>query len=196
MGNSPLWKRDNGFKKGCDVGKNDPIFANIHAVSLNIRKNIHISYHSYILPGKPKPRRLYENLYDGVGRSNVLCIMCIFHIKFSDIRDCLWGKNGMSPGFLPIPNGWIVLSCQPWFTWKKVLGDFTFFSIHKQTNKQTRWPSNDTRKNSSRQKIPSFKKNHTDNPTSEPRKRPFTFRYTAWLIGILIMVYYNPYTTG
>ena len=75
-------------------------------------------------------------------------------------------------------------------------GTSLVFSIHKQTNKQTRWPSNDTRKNSSRQKILSFKKNHTDNPTSEPRKRPFTFRYTDWLIGLLIMVYYNPYITG
>ena len=32
--------------------------------------------------------------------------------------------------------------------------------------------------------------------SSEPRKNPLTFHYTGWLIGILIMVYYNPYTTG
>ena len=30
----------------------------------------------------------------------------------------------------------------------------------------------------------------------EPRKNPPTFHYTGWLIGILIMVYYNPYMTG
>ena len=27
-------------------------------------------------------------------------------------------------------------------------------------------------------------------------KNPLTFHYTGWLIGILIMVYYNPYITG
>ena len=27
-------------------------------------------------------------------------------------------------------------------------------------------------------------------------KNPPTFYYTGWLIGILIMVYYNPYITG
>ena len=27
-------------------------------------------------------------------------------------------------------------------------------------------------------------------------KNPPTFHYTGWLIGILIMVYYNPYITG
>ena len=27
-------------------------------------------------------------------------------------------------------------------------------------------------------------------------KKPPTFHYTGWLIGILIMVYYNPYITG
>ena len=27
-------------------------------------------------------------------------------------------------------------------------------------------------------------------------KTPPTFHYTGWLIGILIMVYYNPYITG
>ena len=26
----------------------------------------------------------------------------------------------------------------------------------------------------------------------ERRKNPFTFHYTGWLIGIFIMVYYNP----
>ena len=31
---------------------------------------------------------------------------------------------------------------------------------------------------------------------SEPRKNPPTFHYTGWLIGILIMDYYNPYITG
>ncbi len=30
----------------------------------------------------------------------------------------------------------------------------------------------------------------------EPRKNPPTFHYTGWLIGILIMVNYNPYITG
>ena len=30
----------------------------------------------------------------------------------------------------------------------------------------------------------------------EPRKNLPTFHYTGWLIGILIMVYYNPYITG
>ena len=38
-------------------------------------------------------------------------------------------------------------------------------------------------------------------PNSETKqlsheKNPLTFRYTGWLIGILIMVYYNPYITG
>ncbi len=28
------------------------------------------------------------------------------------------------------------------------------------------------------------------------KKKPPTFHYTGWLIGILIMVYYNPYITG
>ena len=27
-------------------------------------------------------------------------------------------------------------------------------------------------------------------------KNPPTFHYTGWLIGILIMAYYNPYITG
>ena len=27
-------------------------------------------------------------------------------------------------------------------------------------------------------------------------QNPPTFHYTGWLIGILIMVYYNPYITG
>ena len=27
-------------------------------------------------------------------------------------------------------------------------------------------------------------------------KKPPTFHYTGWLIGILIMVYYNPHITG
>ena len=27
-------------------------------------------------------------------------------------------------------------------------------------------------------------------------KNPPTFHYTGWLIGILILVYYNPYITG
>ena len=30
----------------------------------------------------------------------------------------------------------------------------------------------------------------------EPRKNPPTFHYTGWLIGILIMVYKNPYIAG
>ena len=30
----------------------------------------------------------------------------------------------------------------------------------------------------------------------EPRKNPLTFHYNGWLIGILTMVYYNPYITG
>ena len=30
----------------------------------------------------------------------------------------------------------------------------------------------------------------------EPRKNPLSFCYTGWLIGILVMVYYNPYITG
>ena len=185
------------LKRGAMLGNKDPIFANIHEVSLNIRKK-----HPHLIPfvytsGWTKTKTTVWKPLWRVGRSNVLCIMCIFHINFSDIRDCLWGKNGMSPGFLPIPNGWILLSCQPWFTWtKKFWGTSLVFFQFTKTNKQTPWPSNHTRKNSSRQKIPSFKKNHTDNPTSEPRKRLFTFRYTAWLIGILIMVYYNPYTTG
>ena len=36
------------------------------------------------------------------------------------------------------------------------------------------------------------------NPTKlfEPRKNPPTFHYTGWLIGILIMVYYNLYIQG
>ena len=29
-----------------------------------------------------------------------------------------------------------------------------------------------------------------------PKKKPPTFHYTGWLIGILIMVYYNPYISG
>ena len=28
------------------------------------------------------------------------------------------------------------------------------------------------------------------------KKNPSTFHYTGWLIGILIMVYYNPYLSG
>ena len=32
--------------------------------------------------------------------------------------------------------------------------------------------------------------------TGEPRKNPPTFHYTGWLIGILTMVYYNPYIAG
>ncbi len=28
------------------------------------------------------------------------------------------------------------------------------------------------------------------------KKKTPTFHYTGWLIGILIMVYYNPYITG
>ncbi len=28
------------------------------------------------------------------------------------------------------------------------------------------------------------------------QKNPLTFHYTGWLIGILIMAYYNPYITG
>ena len=31
---------------------------------------------------------------------------------------------------------------------------------------------------------------------SHEKKKPLTFHYTGWLIGILIMVYYNPYITG
>ena len=27
-------------------------------------------------------------------------------------------------------------------------------------------------------------------------KNPPTFHYTGWLIGIIMMVYYNPYTIG
>ena len=32
--------------------------------------------------------------------------------------------------------------------------------------------------------------------TPEARKKKTTFRYTGWLIGILTMVYCNPYITG
>ena len=38
-----------------------------------------------------------------------------------------------------------------------------------------------------------FKKHQTE---LSHEKNPPTFHYTGWLIGILIMVYYNPYITG
>ena len=33
-------------------------------------------------------------------------------------------------------------------------------------------------------------------PRKKKKKKRITFHYTGWLIGILIMVYYNPYTPG
>ena len=32
--------------------------------------------------------------------------------------------------------------------------------------------------------------------SGEPQKKPPTFHYTGWLIGILLMVYYDPYIIG
>ena len=32
--------------------------------------------------------------------------------------------------------------------------------------------------------------------SATPKKKPMTFQYTDWLIGILIMAYCNPYITG
>ena len=39
-----------------------------------------------------------------------------------------------------------------------------------------------------------FQRPHQSHMSHE--KKPPTFHYTGWLIGILIMVYYNPYVTG
>ena len=46
------------------------------------------------------------------------------------------------------------------------------------------------------QKQPSSKLWALLKKTIEPRKNPPTFHYTGWLIGILIMIYYDPYITG
>ena len=44
----------------------------------------------------------------------------------------------------------------------------------------------------------SFLHKSDEYPFSQPsyEKKPPTFHYTGWLIGILIMVYYNPYMIG
>ena len=42
--------------------------------------------------------------------------------------------------------------------------------------------------------FPNMKKR--EKKTHEHEQNPPTFQYTGWLIGILIMVYYNPYITG
>ena len=39
-------------------------------------------------------------------------------------------------------------------------------------------------------------KKQNTNPNVSHKKDPPTFHYTGWLIGILMMVYYNPYITG
>ena len=40
------------------------------------------------------------------------------------------------------------------------------------------------------------KRYEVDPRSCEPQKKPPTFHNTSCLIGILVMVYYNPYITG
>ena len=37
---------------------------------------------------------------------------------------------------------------------------------------------------------------HHKRKLSHEKKKTPTFRYTGWLVGIIIMVYYNPYVIG
>ena len=45
-------------------------------------------------------------------------------------------------------------------------------------------------------KFQDFPKKHRDIIFKWATKKPPTFHCTGWLIGILLMAYYNPYITG